>query len=512
MERYAFALLAALAALLLRHVLSPVLGVHLPYITLWPAVAFSAWYCGLGPAVIAVLVDLAGVWFWFLPRSQMFALESPITGVPAIVGFLAVSVLIIVMGELNRRARNRERRLMAETAEATAKFRTVFEQSSVFAGIMNLEGIVVDANRMCLEVCGYRAEDVLGRLFWETGWWRADKEVQDKIRAGTMRAAKGEVYREELPYVWADGTNRIVDFGMYPIRDADGEIIFLHPTGTDITDRKLAEDNLRKLKDQLEVEVGIRTQELEDRNSDVLGQTELLRVLSRRLMEVQDAERRHIARELHDSAGQLLSVLSINLSTVAHQVRSSAPEAAETADECHRIVQQMSQEIRTMSYLLHPPLLEEIGLAAALDWYVRGLTERSGLDINLSIPHGLARLQGELELVVFRVVQECLTNIHRHSGSKTASIRLSMQGEILRVEVKDQGKGISPEKLSQIQAHGSGVGIQGMRERLQPYQGKMQIESNDSGTTISFTFEVPRIQSSTESSKAQAVSSVRQRR
>ena len=503
--RYALAALAAVASLLLRMALSPVVGSQYPFITLWPAIVFSSWYCGLGPAIATVLVGLIGAWYLFLPPSYSFALQNPIPGISGMVGFFVLSALIVAMGQMNRRTRERERQLMAKAVEATAKFRTVFEQSSVFAGIMTLDGIVIDANQMCLEVCGYRADEVLGRAFWETGWWRADKEVQEKIRSGTMRAAQGEVYREELPYVWADGTNRVVDFAVYPIRDAEGRILFLHPTGVDITDRKEAEDNLRKLKEELEVQVRVRTRELEDRNADVLRQTDLLRVLSRRLMEVQDAERRHIARELHDSAGQLLSVLSINLSTVAHQAKSSAPHIAETAEECHQIVQQMSQEIRTMSYLLHPPLLEEIGLRGSLDWYIKGLAERSSLDIELSIPDGLGRLRDDLELAVFRVVQECLTNIHRHSESRTASIRLSMQGHILLLEVKDNGKGISPEKLSQIETHGSGVGLQGIRERLQPYNGTMQIESSESGTTISVTFEIPQIQASTDSNKAQAV-------
>ena len=137
-----------------------------------------------------------------------------------------------------KRANDRERRLIAEAVEATAKFRAIFDQSPIFAGVMTLDGTVIDANRLCLEVCGYRAEEIVGRLFWETGWWRFNKDVQDKIRAATIRAALGTSHREELTYHWADGSEHVVDFELHPVRDDQGKIIFLHPTGTDITERK----------------------------------------------------------------------------------------------------------------------------------------------------------------------------------------------------------------------------------------------------------------------------------
>lgn len=390
----------------------------------------------------------------------------------------------------------RLRLAMREAVEATAKFRAVFDQSAIFAGIMNVDGTVIDANQICLDACGYRKDEVVGRPFWETGWWRGELGVQEKLRVATKQAAQGNAYQEELPYVWADGTKRVVDFGLHPIRDDQGKVIFLHPTGTDITDRKLSEERLQKLTENLESEVRARTKELEERNADIVRQSNLLRVLSRRLMEVQDDERRRIARELHDSAGQLLSVLSISLSGVARQVKLTAPELGEQTEECNRIVEQLTQEIRTMSYLLHPPLLEELGLAAALDWYVKGLSDRSGMEIHLDIPKKFGRLPDELELVVFRVVQECLTNIHRHSGSKMASIRLSMQNGALTLEVTDQGRGMSAEKLAEIVAHGSGVGIQGIRERLRPYEGNMHIQSGANGTTISVILQVPRARAS----------------
>src|SRR4029077_10054969 len=208
---------------------------------------------------------------------------------------------------------------------------------------------------------------------------------------------------------------RIVDFALHPIRDQQGKIIFLHPTGMDITDLKTAEDNYRRLTETLEEQVQHRTGELEHR-------TQQLRDLSRRLMLIQDHERRRIARELHDSAGQLLAALGMNMQTMVADALAISPKLARDAEDNFALTQQLSQGIRTMSYLLHPPLLDDLGLSAALEWYVKGLTERSGLDIRLDISEKFPRLPGELELAAFRVIQECLTNIHRHSGSKTASI------------------------------------------------------------------------------------------
>ena len=200
----------------------------------------------------------------------------------------------------------RERQLATETVAATAKFRAVFEQTPVFAGIMDVDGNIIDANQLCLQACGYRAEQVLGHPFWETPWWRKSKEVQAKIHAATLQAAQGTPYREILTYHWADDTERMVDFAVHPIVDHEGHILFLHPTGVDITDLKRAEGKYRDLAETLDAEVRART-------SEVVQQSEQLRDLSSRLLQAQDEERRHIARELHDSAGQILAALSMSL-------------------------------------------------------------------------------------------------------------------------------------------------------------------------------------------------------
>jgi PAS domain S-box-containing protein len=384
-----------------------------------------------------------------------------------------------------KRAEERERRMAAEAVAATAKFRAVFEQTPVFAGIVALDGKVIDANRLCLDACGFRAEEVLGHYFWETGWWGHSKEVQAKIKAATMQAAQGTPFREILSYHWADGTERVVDFAVHPIVDHQGQILFLHPTGVDITDLKRAEENYRNLAETLDAEVRART-------SEVVQQSEQLRDLSSRLMQAQDEERRRIARELHDSAGQILAALGMSLAQAAKYGNQDPARFTKCMDESQDLVQQLSQEIRTMSYLLHPPLLDETGLSEALGWYIQGLADRSGLEIALNIPEDFDRLPREMELVMFRLVQECLTNIHRHSGSKKAVIQIAREADSLALEVQDEGAGISQEKLAAIEKQGSGVGIRGMRERVRHVGGNMQIESNAGGTKITFTFPLTK--------------------
>jgi PAS domain S-box-containing protein len=390
-----------------------------------------------------------------------------------------------------QQAEDRERQLAAEAIAATAKFRAVFEQTTVFAGIMTKDGIMIDANKLCLEACGYTADQTLGKMFWQTPWWRNFKESQEKIRAATPLAAEGTPFREILHYSWADGTDRIVDFALYPILDQDGKVIFLHPTGVDITELKNAEEKFRKLAETLDAEVRDRTRELEVRSADVVRQSEQLRELSWRLLRTQDEERRRIARELHDSAGQTLTVLGINLAQLAQKVARTSPELLADAEMIQETVQQLHREIRTTSYLLHPPLLDESGLSSALNWYVSGLVERSDLDIQLTISDDFGRLPNDMELVVFRLVQESLTNIHRHSGSRTASIQIARDAERISVHISDQGKGMSPERLAEVQSRGAGVGLRGIRERLRQFRAKMDIESDSSGTRIGVTIPIP---------------------
>lgn len=258
------------------------------------------------------------------------------------------------------------------------------------------------------------------------------------------------------------------------------------------SDRKLAQESLeqseerfRRLAESLEHQIKKRTRQLEDQSKQV-------RELSRTLLRTQDEERRHLARELHDSAGQTLAAIGIHLEQAVQEADLVAPRVTKRLEEVQSMVQQLNRDIRTTSYLLHPPLLDETGLSSALNWFVQGFGERSGITITLDVADDLGRLPGDMELAIFRVAQECLTNIHRHSGADGASIRLQREDGSVQVEVSDNGKGIPQERLTEIQSGGSGVGIRGMQERLHHFGAEMKIETAASGTRVVARFPLPK--------------------
>src|SRR6202140_1462077 len=241
---------------------------------------------------------------------------------------------------------------------------------------------------------------------------------------------------------------------------------------------QLAEEQLRKAHDELERKVAERTADLNAANEN-LGE------LSGRLQQMRDEERRQIARELHDSVGQLLAAVSMNIGVVQLQADRLDSIGARAVSENAAVVDQISREIRTISHLLHPPLLDVAGLASALRWYVDGFSERSKIKVNLDIPAEFGRLSDEMEIAIFRMIQECLTNIHRHSGSPAAAIRMHEEDHRVLVEVEDNGNGISLEKQLELSAPGrSGVGFRGMRERFRQLRGTLEIQSEGRGTTV----------------------------
>jgi signal transduction histidine kinase len=244
------------------------------------------------------------------------------------------------------------------------------------------------------------------------------------------------------------------------------------------------EFQLRSNQAELEQRVQERTQEL-------LNASQELRELSARILQAQDDERRRIARELHDGAGQLIAALGMEASNLAAERDRLSSRASSSLDNIESLVVQMTKDIRTMSHLLYPPLLDDVGLRSALTEYVTGFAERSGIQVSLDLPVAIERLDRDYELSLFRIVQECLTNIHRHSGSETASIRIVQDDQALVLEVRDEGKGMPAERLSEIQSRGSGVGIRGMRERVLQLSGTMSIESGGSGTRIQVVTPCP---------------------
>ena len=344
-----------------------------------------------------------------------------------------------------------------------------------------LQGIITSWNASAERLFGYTASEAVGQhISLIIPLNRRDEEtvIIERIKKGER------IEHFDTVRMRKDKTLLDIALTISPVRDASGKIIGASKIARDITQRKRIERELREseeryrtLADALDTQVQFRTQELERRNSE-------LRDLSGRLMEAQDVERRHIARELHDSAGQSLAALGMLLARISEDAKKDPEQLAKNVQSAEELVQHLTKEIRTTSYLLHPPTLDEIGISSALSWYVQGLAERSSLQIDLKVPEDFGRLPSEMELVIFRLVQESLTNIHRHSGSKTAQIRIEREGDNVKVEVEDQGSGMSPERLAEIQSQGTGVGIRGMRERVRHFHGDLVIESNGSGTKV----------------------------
>ena len=212
---------------------------------------------------------------------------------------------------------------------------------------------------------------------------------------------------------------------------------------------------------------------------------EELRELSRRLSQSQDDERRRIARELHDSTGQKLSVLAMNVAMAEREAEAQGQTPNELLTQCSTLIRNISEEIRTLSYLLHPPMLDECGLDSAIAWYVQGINRRNALHVEMQMPRRLHRLSEEAELAVFRIVQASLTNIHLHSGSGKATVRIKQDGKGCTVIVSDSGRGIPDGVLDRSsRTKGLGVGILGMRERVRQLGGRLEIETSENGTRV----------------------------
>jgi len=352
----------------------------------------------------------------------------------------------------------------------------------------NLDGFITSWNVGAERLFGYTAKEAIGQhisLIIPANRRNEETTILERLRRGER------IEHFDTVRVRKDGTLLEISLTISPVRDAAGKVIGASKIARDITQRKQierelheSEERFRTLADALDIQAQFRTQELRRRNAEIMKQSEQLRDLSGRLLQIQDQERRHIARELHDSAGQTLAALGMSLAQVLEAAKQDPEQLAKTVEDAQALVQDLSQELRTTSYLLHPPLLDENGLSSAIRWYVQGMTKRSGLDIDLKIPENFERLPADMEIVIFRLVQECLTNIHRHSGSKTAMIRVEHKLDKIHVEVQDHGKGMSERQLVEVQSQGVGVGIRGMRERLRQFHGELTIESNALGTRI----------------------------
>jgi PAS domain S-box-containing protein len=353
-------------------------------------------------------------------------------------------------------------------------------------------------NKSASELYGFSREEAVGRVPHNL----LRTEFPEPLERITEQLQRDGRWTGELIHRRKDGSRIVVASRWTLDRDDQGTYRRVLETNNDITLQKQrqehlreSEERLRALSNDLEIQVTARTQELRQRNAEILQQADQLRELSNRIQKTQEDERRRIARELHDSAGQLVAAMGMSLAGIS-QLAKENPSLDKPLADTQSLLQQLNKELRTTSYLLHPPLLDESGLPHAIQWYIEGLAERGGLHVDLSIAKDFGRLSADLELALFRIVQESLTNIHRHSGSKTATIRFFRSAESVVLEIQDYGKGIPVEKLAAIKAQRTGVGITGMRERVRHFKGEMDIHSDGKGATISVILPVPMATSS----------------
>ena len=302
------------------------------------------------------------------------------------------------------------------------------------------------------------------------GWLEyMHSEDRDPSMAHWLACVKsGQDYESEYRLRGVDGQYRWFRARAVPLRDAEGNILKWYGTCSDIHDSKQLEQSIRDNAIELERMVDIRTIEL--------------RRLSSRLMTMQDEERRRVAREIHDGLGQELAAAKMILDGIL--AKDASPGIRQPAADASQLVDRAIKQVRTISHLLHPPLLDEVGLVSALRWYLEGLSERSGMEIRLQVdPPDLGRLKPEVETAIFRIIQEALTNMFRHSGARNGRVSLIERNGLITATVRDDGKGID-EPIIQQRPDSIGVGIGGMRQRVSELGGQLRLSNANPGTIV----------------------------
>ena len=316
-----------------------------------------------------------------------------------------------------------------------------------------------------LDYCNARWRSFMGLELEElrgAGWQRMlhPDDRERVLKAWHESVTNATPYEQEERHRRADGQYRWFLARGVPLPGTDGRIVRWYGTNTDIEDRKHAEEELQRL--------------------------------SGELLQSQDEERRRISRDLHDSTGQDLAALTADLSQLGASIPSSARKLRALASRCQELAEKCIHEVRTLSYLIFPPMLDETGLADAIRHFVGGFTDRSGIKVGLEVNAHFGRMRGDIELALFRVVQESLTNVHRHSGSLRAKILLDRGSNYVTVEVSDTGQGTSGRNLKTNRGmpFQIGVGISSMTERVKLVGGRLDIISGTSGTTVRATIPI----------------------
>jgi PAS domain S-box-containing protein len=384
--------------------------------------------------------------------------------------------------QLERLNRELEKRVVERTEELEQKAETLQQLNSELAQKnQELDAIVHTAPDIIFSRQEDGARDYVSDRFYEYTGARADSgngfgwldyvHPDDRERSGALWmhcVQRGENYEAEYRMRGADGHYRWFRARAVPIRDRQGNLLKWYGTCSDIHDSKLVEQSIRDNATELERMVDVRTAEL--------------RRLSSRLLTMQDEERRRIAREIHDGLGQELAAAKMILDGILRQ--SSSPSIRQPSADASQMVDRAIQQVRTISHLLHPPLLDEVGLVSALRWYLDGLSGRSGIETRLEIdPPDLRRLKPDLETAIFRIIQEALTNIFRHSGARKGWVNLTEKEGHIVVIVRDDGKGIE-EQVVQLRPESVGVGIGGMRQRVKELGGTLRLANANPGTIV----------------------------
>lgn len=339
---------------------------------------------------------------------------------------------------------------------------------------LDANGTITSWNTGARRIKGYTADEIIGQSFSR---FYTPEDVAVGLPGKVLQIAREEGhYQGEGWRVRKDGSRFWCSVVVTAVRDDSGDVVGFSKITRDMTERKALMDRIQEHAEELE-----KTQQN-------------LRRLSAQLLQVQDDERRRLARELHDGAGQILAALNMNLESVHDAIKGQvAPQLAQRLAESIRLASQVIKETRTLSYLLHPPLLDEAGLRDALRWFVGGFIERSGIQTELEISPNLSRLSQELEIAIFRIIQEALTNIHRHSGSRKASIHLALQRNEVSLTIKDEGIGVPPAATLEGSSKNRklGVGVAGMRERVLQLGGQFEIIAGNPGTVVKAVFLLP---------------------
>jgi len=382
----------------------------------------------------------------------------------------------VVLDEGHSSFTNGEARIaLRRTEERFRLFVDAVQDYAIF--MLDIQGHVSSWNTGAARIKGYGVSEIIGKHF-------SIFYPEEDIRAGKPAreleiAAKEGRFEDEGWRLRKDGSRFWANVIITAIRDDVGTLIGFGKVTRDFTERIWANEVLRK-------EIIERT----ETQRKLHDSEKSLRQLSLRLLQTQDEERRRIGRDLHDSVGQYLVGLKMKVDSLKSAAERTQREDISELAECSQMIEDAIKEVRTISYILFPPMLEELGLKSAIPWYLEGFTKRSGIKTTFQVSPEFDRIRGDLELALFRVLQESLTNVHRHSGSSTAIVRLYSNGPTAVLQVTDQGKGTLTKNLDGP-AHdwtgAFGVGLRGMSERMRQLRGDLEIASTEAGTTITAT-------------------------